>query len=90
MGAPPSAGVWHHGAFAYDGKRSILYEDGKPTVSMEATPQPGPVTRCEFGRYWGGNTGTATEYYRGMLDEVRVYDRVLFETEIRELASARE
>jgi len=90
MGPCPSLNVWHHGAFVFDGRRSLLYEDGKVTVTSDVAPQTGPVSRCEFGRYWGGTSGVGGEYYNGLLDEVRVYDRVLADADILELSSAKE
>ncbi len=90
MGPVPTLNAWHHGAFVFDGKRSLLYEDGKLSVTSDGGPQSGAVSRCEFGRYWGGTTGAATEYYNGLLDEVRVYDRALPEAEILELSSAKD
>lgn len=82
---PPSTGAWHHYAYVFDGKRHMLYIDGKlesTTSSTEVPPQTATPTKCEFGRWWGGDS-----YFSGLLDDVRIYSRVLPEAEILGLAS---
>lgn len=68
-------GRWHLIAGSYAGAPShlgILYIDGNPESSAPmpapATEQPGPVTRWALGN--GVHRGT---YFRGVIDDARVY-----------------
>jgi hypothetical protein len=81
---PPSVNAWHHCAYVYDGKRHSLYVDGKLEDSSTVPPQSAPVTKCEIGRMWGAG---GTEYFTGLLDDVRIYSRPLTEAEIQALAA---
>jgi hypothetical protein len=74
---------WHHIVYTYDGNSGHgLYLDGSTSILSNST------------RLRSGTTATVTlgtfevgwEMYAGVLDEVRVYDRVLNLDEIRTLA----
>ncbi len=89
----PSANAWHHYVYTYDGIPGVpgtythrLYIDGAPASGAGAIPtstypaQPGTVASLQFGRWVGG-----FEYYKGALDEVRIYNRALSLTEVQGL-----
>jgi len=91
----PSANAWHHYVYTYDaiptGVTGVqgthrLYIDGAPASGAGAIPtstdaaQTGAVASLQFGRWVGG-----FEYYKGALDEVRIYNRALSLTEVQGL-----
>jgi len=82
----PSANTWHHYAYTYDPTvgthgTHTLYIDGQ-SVATNVTDgaQTGAVASLQFGRWVGG-----FEYYKGALDEVRIYNRALSLTEVQGL-----
>jgi len=80
------AGSWTHLAFTYDsgtGSQEI-YVDGvlDNTSGSTANDDPGSFTLTI-----GTRTGS-TDFYRGVLDEVRIYDRVLTQVEVAALIEA--
>jgi hypothetical protein len=87
-------GLWHHVAVSYDGSNTVtgctFYIDGVPYAGIDGggtvTTVSGTVTNSEFatiGAYDGTISGVG-EYWEGSLDEVRVWDDVRSQTEIRE------
>jgi hypothetical protein len=78
-------GAWHHVALTYDGQRKTrLYVDGVLDTSVTKTYHTTSRGRVSFG-----STGEGShQYFRGELDEVRVYDRALSATQIRALFRA--
>jgi len=89
-------GTWHHVAATFDGQRDRLYVDGvedKQTKKIHQTPPPGPIIPNNWDLCIGN---TAVNYYGvrefnaydGLLDEVRLYNRVLSPEEIKALASS--
>jgi hypothetical protein len=72
--------VWAHLAATYDGATFRLFIDGAQVASQAAIGQPmipgnGPLSI-------GGNTVWG-EWFKGLIDEVRVYDRPLSAAEIQ-------
>jgi hypothetical protein len=70
---------WHHLAMTYDEKDLTVYLDGAP-VAIEPVNRPryrgdGPLS---IGRRQDGYS-----YFRGLIDEVRIYDRALSGGELR-------
>jgi hypothetical protein len=69
---------WHHLAFTYDGTRLRLFVDGQPAgetrIERPRVAGSSPVT---LGRRQDGYS-----YFRGGLDEVRLYDRALDPAEV--------
>ena len=69
--------TWHHVAFTYDGDKGRLYVDGVP---VDSTSNPAK---------WSGKVPDAVSLsfigarFRGKLDEVRVWDVVRTEAEIK-------
>jgi len=69
---------WHHVAATYDGFFMRIYVDGVLRASQEAT---GKITQ-NINAFTIGNQPGFTEFYRGKLEEARVWSRALNQCEI--------
>ncbi|HEY2479284.1 MAG TPA: LamG domain-containing protein [Solirubrobacterales bacterium] len=69
--------AWTHVAFTDDGAHDRLYVDGVLVDTGPATP----VANADGELKIGGDS-TATEFFDGRIDEVRIYDRVLTGAEV--------
>lgn len=73
-----SRGRWFHVAMTYDGNDLRVYLDGEPVASraigLPRKPGTGPLA---IGRRQDGYT-----YFRGLIDEVALYDRALSSDEL--------
>ena len=80
-------GIWQHVALTWSRSSEVqeIYLDGRldATKTGSADDNPGAAQTLSLGR----RTGT-TPYFKGALDEVLVFDRVLTAAEITDLASA--
>jgi hypothetical protein len=76
FGGDPQRGVWCHVAGTYDGTWIRLYQNGL-LVGEEGHYMPGPMLKTT--QIWIGHQ---TGYWKGAIDEVRVWHRVLTEAEI--------
>ena len=76
-------GSWHMITFVRDveNREGKLYVDGVYIggYNMHATTTNDVTNELRFGTYGGG------EYYRGMMDDARLYDKALTDAEILEL-----
>jgi hypothetical protein len=81
---PAQVGVWTHLAGVYDaGDRSLrLYVDGALAGTAQRTVADWVVDgRVQIGRtMWNGSAGV--DHWAGLLDEVKIYDRVVSAQEI--------
>ena len=78
---------WHHVCGTFDGERIRLYVDGEPDgVASYA----GQISRNTFNVYIGENAEARGRRWHGRIDEVRVYDHALDETEVAALVGAQE
>ncbi|QYC45144.1 Chitinase A1 precursor [Nonomuraea coxensis DSM 45129] len=71
---------WSHLALTYDGSIAILYVNGAPVGQYPFVGDlvdDGGVLRLGGNEAWGG------EFYSGLIDEVRVYNRVRTAAEIQ-------
>ena len=87
---PVDDGTWHHVAGAYDGAEYRLYIDGKTNVSVASSG----VLRGDATAYYGTigahykrSDGAPKFFFDGLIDDVRIYDRILSEQEIREFTA---
>jgi RHS repeat-associated protein len=77
--APLAPETWTHLAASYDNEALTIYIDG---AAVAATATPGPIDTSTGvlsiggGTYWGG------EYFAGLIDDIRIYNRVLTSAEI--------
>jgi hypothetical protein len=76
------ANTWYHLAATYDGENLKTYKDGV-LITNNSGPSGKPYTETEklkFGRHsWEMN------YFRGTIDDVRIYNYALLKEEIEEL-----
>jgi hypothetical protein len=76
---PLKANTWYHLAATFDGTALTTYKDGVLiTDNTEAAGTPGLETASlKLGRH-----AIAENFFKGVIDDVRVYDRALSEDEI--------
>ena len=78
-------GKWHLVTATYNGAIQAIYVDGTLVASQESTgsitDNGGPVT---IGNQWV----TSDQYFNGQLDDVRIYNRALSASEIKQLYNA--
>ncbi|MDO4574486.1 MAG: LamG-like jellyroll fold domain-containing protein [Planctomycetia bacterium] len=81
----PAANVWTHLAGTYDGETICLYVNGECVASQKA-----PGQRKTFGPtiYLGAAKDPGRNLV-GNLDDVRLYNRVLSETQVQDLAAGK-
>ena len=72
-------GAWSYVALTYDGSTLRLFVNGTQVATRAMT---GTIETTENPLWFGGNHPYG-EYFDGLIDEARVYDRALAEAEIR-------
>ena len=78
-----NVGSWHHVAASYDGTTVRMYIDGVLVPSVATgTVTTGPVATNTNPLTLGNQPGFG-EYYKGVLDETRVYNAVLTPAQIQ-------
>jgi len=77
---------WYHIAFTFDSGNLKLYLDGQLIDSTTGNPTPIAGNNLPY-RIGAGYPTPTSFYFNGTLDDVRVYNRTLSETEISYLAS---
>lgn len=82
LSAPPVLGSWQHLAGTFDGVTMRLYVDGEQVASRTAVLSPG--SRFTAGASWSFYFGEFRNFFRGDLDEVRVWSIARTEAQIRE------
>ena len=89
-GTPVSSGEWHYIAGTYDGSKIQLYIDGKP--SGVSVPHSGPIAPMGPGGYisigsqegvTSRQAGVAGRYFKGLIDNVAIYNWALTAEEIQ-------
>ena len=86
---PVNDGLWHHVAGAYDGTQYTVYIDGRivTTAASAGTLQGGATAYYgAIGAHFKRSDGAPKMFFKGMIDDVRIYDRVLSEEEMREVS----
>jgi uncharacterized repeat protein (TIGR01451 family) len=84
LGATPiSNDTWHHAAATYDGTTWKLYLDGRleRTLVVNAAPRSDTTQHAALGSMLNTSGGT-NGFFNGVLDEARVWNRALTQTEI--------
>lgn len=78
------AGTWQHLAFTYDGTNTRVYING---VQRNSSVNLGALTYDSNVATIGcDDNGGPVRFYKGVLDDVQIYDHVLSPTEISQLA----
>lgn len=75
----PEKGVWNYAALTYNGRTAVLYQNGvrDKVFSQGLKPRIGGIP------LWIGKCqGLNRDFLKGLIDEVRVYDRALSPQEI--------
>lgn len=76
--------TWYHAAATYDGSLMRLYVDG---TEVGSTSKSGPISmNANVPLNLGRNPGNSS-YMKGVLDDVRIYNRALTPAEIKALMS---
>ena len=78
-GRTPAVGQWQHVAATYDGTVARIYIDGAQTASTTFTGNVGNSNTWRIGAY-GSPAGN---FFDGLVDNVRIYDRALTASEIQ-------
>ena len=76
-----SRGNWVHLAVTNDDQEMILYINGEMNKSLTVQE---PKIGGQRGLFIGGNNIWANENIKGLIDEVRIYNRILTQAEIQE------
>jgi hypothetical protein len=71
---------WNHIMIVYDNKQPTIYLNGSAVRTGLTSPREVVNAPIHFG-------GMAYGYFEGLMDEVRIYNRVLSATEIKKLAA---
>jgi hypothetical protein len=77
---PLATGRWVHLAGTFDGTTMRIYVDGKECGSME---RPGPIKANDFHLCLGNFELKHPSYFRGLVDEIKLYSRALTAEEVR-------
>jgi hypothetical protein len=75
------AGAWHHVAVVSNGTDLRAYLDGAPLGSPQAALTSGFTGAFQVGAWT--NAGTPVDWFSGTMDEVRVYDVALTQTQVQ-------
>jgi len=76
--APLAANTWTHLSLTYDSSTLMLYRNGVAVATAAASETPSPTTgNLQIGASQYG------EYFQGLIDEVRIYNRALTNIEIQ-------
>jgi Concanavalin A-like lectin/glucanases superfamily len=76
---------WSYVALSYDGAKVRLYVDGELVDCSPVPAGPPPITEGDL--QIGGATELGT-FFKGRIDEVRIYNRALSEGEVQQLMNA--
>jgi len=69
-------GEWHQVGVVWDGSRRCLYAGGQEVANDSSTLNK--LLSCDGGMYIGaGKTLDAAEFWSGLIDDVRIYDRAV-------------
>jgi hypothetical protein len=77
---PPELNKWTHCVYTYDGMTHRFFLNGKELGSSTAKTQDGIPTQIMLGNYPTGN-----QFLKGKLDDIRIYNRELKNSEIDKL-----
>ena len=73
--------TWRHVAAVYDGTNKIVYIDGAEDARLAST---GPIDTSSYNLFIGANSQQVGRNLTGLVDDVRIYNRVLTLDEIKQ------
>jgi hypothetical protein len=79
-GSTLAVGSWTHLAATYDGAALRVYVNG---VEVANLPQTGSIATSTGALRIGGNSVFPNEFFNGLIDEVRIYNRALGAAEVQ-------
>ena len=77
-----TANTWEHLAGTYDGETIRLYRNGNQVASKTA---PGTMVQCSRTSSVGSRASNDQHRFPGLIDEVRVFDHALTDSEVKRL-----
>jgi hypothetical protein len=84
--------LWHQVAFTIDSSdNGLLYVDGEPKATFKTATRPTPGSRFSIGQEWDGDAYTnlrSSNHFKGSVDEVALFTRVLSEEELKKMMGA--
>ena len=75
-------GSWHHLVVVFFNLECTIYSDG--VLVKDALFDKTPITNSGV-LYFGDDSDGGNEYYKGLLDDVRIYKRALTPSEVQSL-----
>ncbi len=75
----PEINKWHHCAYTFDGNEHLFFLNGQQIAQSKGKAQHGRPNILMLGNYPGG-----TQFFKGTLDEIRIYDKALTTIQIAE------
>jgi hypothetical protein len=78
----PEFDSWHHCVYIYNGNTHNFYLDREKIATSAINPKHGTPKQLMFGNYPGGD-----QFFKGKLDDIRVYNRALIPSEVDALYS---
>ena len=78
--------VWYHAVGTFDGATSTLYLNAQfdGSSAQAFTPDTG-TNPVQIGRYLNGENGLPGNYFAGLMDLQRIWNRALYAYEVRQL-----
>jgi len=73
--------TWRHVASVYDGSNKIVYIDGAEDARLAST---GSIDTSSYNLFIGANSQQSSRNLTGLVDDVRIYNRVLTLDEIKQ------
>jgi hypothetical protein len=79
-------GAWYHAVGTFDGATLTLYLNGQFDASAAFAFTPDTSTNAvQIGRYLNGVDSGAVNYFAGLMDLQRIWNRALYAYEVRQL-----
>eukprot|EP00057_Strongylocentrotus_purpuratus_P025593 XP_011680067.1 PREDICTED: uncharacterized protein LOC100890245 [Strongylocentrotus purpuratus] len=80
--------TWDHVTMTYDGSTLLYYLNGQQQTANSQNCCPGPIlTRNTPVTIGHAGPGNRNEYFYGLIDEVKIYGRVLTAVEVQNMAN---
>jgi len=74
---------WHMITYVRNASVATIYVDGVQIGTDSADGDAAAETRWSIGQEWDGST--PSDFYKGMVDDVRIYNRALTQSEVAEI-----